>query len=172
MLEVEKSPCAPHAVNKMQHTKNKSIMRFRLITPVQLILYYLIKKPGKMQAMQQKRTKPKLGLLCLRNLFSRLGQAIVLPREVSGGHFQADAPYVIGKKKDQAVAWSFVFALPIFTARASYRPAAGSVRWTLPGRCALCHWKEKGPSRSLVLCVCVTYFHGQSPGNYRRRTCA
>ena len=78
------------------------------------------------------RKKPRLfsrGFLCLRYLFSRLGQAIVLPRQVSGGHMPAAAAQVTyKKKKNQAEAWFF--------------------------------------------CVCVTYFHGQSPGNYRRRTCA
>ena len=39
------------------------------------------------------RKKPRLfsrGFLCLRYLFSRLGQAIVLSRQVSGGHLQAE----------------------------------------------------------------------------------
>ena len=34
------------------------------------------------------------------------------------------------------------------------------------------HRQKKAPTFQSRLCVRVTYFHGQSPGNYRRRTCA
>ena len=64
-----------------------------------------------------------------------------------------------------------MFALPIFTARAIYRPAAASVRWTLAGSLRNPQHK-KSRTLSCAACVRVTYFHGQSPGNYRRRTCA
>ena len=56
-----------------------------------------------------------------------------------------------------------MFALPIFTGRAIYRPA---VR-----KCPVYTYRQKtAPTFRLRLYVRVTYFHGQSPGNYRRRT--
>ena len=64
-----------------------------------------------------------------------------------------------------------MLALPIFAVRASYRHAVATVRWTVAG-IILRHKKEKAPHVRVELCVGITYFHGQSPGNYRRRTCA
>ena len=64
-----------------------------------------------------------------------------------------------------------MFALPSFVVRASIIPPSASVQRTFGGRWFI-NIIEKEPSKSLVLGVCVTYFHGQSPGNYRRRTCA
>ena len=58
-----------------------------------------------------------------------------------------------------------MFALPIFTARAIYRPAVRGCPVDI-------HRQKKAPTFQSRLCVRVTYFHGQSPGNYRRRTCA
>ena len=39
-----------------------------------------------------------------------------------------------GRKKPQPFGQGFVFALPVLTVRASYRPAAANVRWTFAGR--------------------------------------
>ncbi len=74
------------------------------------------------------RKSPNLSVeaLCWHYLFSRLGQSIVLPLQVSGGHLQAEKASYFRRR--------LVFALPILTVRAIYRPAAASVRWTLAGR--------------------------------------
>ena len=69
------------------------------------------------------------------------------PQPETGGQ---DTCSRILKRNTSTFLWRFVFALPIFI---------------MPDI-------EKEPSLSLVLYVRVTYFHGQSPGNYRRRTCA
>jgi len=42
-----------------------------------------------------------------------------------------------------------------------------TVWWTVTGRIVLIStYKRKAPHFCVVLCVRVTYFHGQSPGNY------
>ena len=66
-----------------------------------------------------------------------------------------------------------MFALPIFTAKASYRPAVRKCPVDTCRQLTNTYEYKKEPDFRLTLsCVCVTYFHGQSPGNYRRRTCA
>ena len=55
---------------------------------------------------------------------------------------------------------ALVFALPIFSARSSYRHAVRNSPVDCCRHCAELLEIEKEPSRSLVLCVCVTYFHG------------
>ena len=55
--------------------------------------------------------------MCSRYLFSRLGQSIVLPRQVSSGHLQADHVYALSIEKEPSLGLVLcVFALPIFTA--------------------------------------------------------
>ena len=70
-----------------------------------------------------------------------------------------------GQKKPPTFVGGLMFALPIFTARAIYRPAVRGCPVDI-------HRQKKAPTFQSRLCVRVTYFHGQSPGNYRRRTCA
>ena len=75
-------------------------------------------------------------------------------------------------EKEPSRSLVLMFALPIFTARASYRHAVRKCPGDTCRHMLQSPNMKKEPSISLVLYVCVTYFHGQSPGNYRRRTCA
>ena len=67
-----------------------------------------------------------------------------------------------------------MFAFPSFAARASYRHAVrncpvDSFRHIVN---TLFYIKKPPPKWMEVKYVRVTYFHGQLPGNYRRRMCA
>ena len=59
-----------------------------------------------------------------------------------------------------------MLALPISRLGQSIVMPSASVLWTLAGI------KELHPFEWSYQYVGITYFHGQSPGNYRRRTCA
>ena len=73
--------------------------------------------------------------MCLRYLFSRLGQSIVAPQKLSGGQFQAQCNILtVIKESRKLLLAAFMFALPIFTVRATIVLPSASVQWTLAGR--------------------------------------
>ena len=127
----------------------------------------------------------------MRYIFSRLGQSIVAPQKLSGGQFQAQCNILtVIKESRKLLLAAFMFALPIFTVRATIVLPSASVQWTLAGRkkprlfsrgyvfalpiftvratilCRqeTCRWhvlgKEKEPSRSLTL-LCLRYLFSQ-----------
>ena len=144
------------------------------------------------------RKKPRLfsRCLCSHCLLSRLGQLSFAVKKHAGGERPERCRWQIKRGKRLAAVGegrrrisaedirrapqqgcfrqrkrarlssdSLMFALPIFTARAIYRPAVS--------RCPVDTYRQKkAPTFQSRLCVRITYFHGQSPGNYRRRTCA
>ena len=70
------------------------------------------------------------------------------------------------KEKPRLSSRLLMFALPIFTARAIYRPAARECPVDTRRHLLICLDIVKAPHLRVELCVRVTYFHSQSPGNY------
>ena len=71
----------------------------------------------------------------MRYLFSRLGQSIVAPQKLSSGQFQAQCNILtVIKESRKLLLAAFVFALPIFTVRATIVLPSASVQGTLAGR--------------------------------------
>ena len=66
------------------------------------------------------------------------------------------------KKRPRPKFWPFVLAFPVFLGRPGIVLPLKTVRWTVFGR-------RKDPSRSVGLCVGITYLPGQSPAKYCRR---